>query len=36
MILLALAVIVNVIARIIVGRGRLKDTDVTLTEAEAL
>jgi phosphate transport system permease protein len=35
-ILLALAVIVNVIARIIVGRGGLKDTEVTLTEAEAL
>ncbi|MGA8744835.1 MAG: phosphate ABC transporter permease subunit PstC [Solirubrobacterales bacterium] len=35
-ILLALAVIVNVIARVIVGRGKLKDTEVTLTEAEAL
>ena len=35
-ILLVFAVIVNVIARIIVQRGTLKDTDVTPTEAEAL
>lgn len=35
-ILLAFAVIVNVIARLIVQRGTLKDTEVTLTEAEAL
>jgi len=36
LILLAFAVIVNVIARIIVQRSRLEDTDVTPTEAEAL
>ena len=36
MILLVFAVSVNVIARLIVQRGKLKDTDVTLTEAEAL
>jgi phosphate transport system permease protein len=36
LILLAFAVIVNVVARIIVQRGRLADTDVTPTEAEAL
>jgi phosphate transport system permease protein len=36
LILLVFAVIVNVIARIIVQRGQLKDTDVTPTEAEAL
>ncbi len=35
-ILLVFAVIVNVIARLIVQRGTLKDTGVTLTEAEAL
>lgn len=35
-ILLVFAVAVNVIARLIVQRGRLKDTDVTPTEAEAL
>jgi phosphate transport system permease protein len=36
LILLVFAVIVNVIARLIVQRGKLKDGDVTLTEAEAL
>ena len=36
LILLAFAVIVNVIARVIVARGRLKDTFATPTEAEAL
>jgi phosphate transport system permease protein len=36
LILLAFAVIVNVIARIIVQRSRLDDVDVTPTEAEAL
>ncbi len=36
LILLVFAVIVNVIARMIVGRSRLRDTDATLTEAEAL
>jgi phosphate transport system permease protein len=36
LILLVFAVIVNVIARLIVQRGKLKDTDATLTEAEAL
>ena len=36
LILLAFAVIVNVVARLIVQRGALKDTDVTPTEAEAL
>jgi phosphate transport system permease protein len=36
LILLVFAVVVNVIARIIVQRGQLKDTDVTPTEAEAL
>jgi phosphate transport system permease protein len=36
LILLAFAVIVNVIARVIVQRGTLKDTDVTPTEAGAL
>jgi phosphate transport system permease protein len=36
LILLVFAVVVNVIARLIVQRGRLKDTDATLTEAEAL
>jgi len=35
-ILLVFAVLVNVVARIIVKRGTLKDTDVTPTEAEAL
>lgn len=35
-ILLVFAVAVNVIARLIVQRGQLKDTDVTPTEAEAL
>jgi phosphate transport system permease protein len=36
LILLVFAVIVNVVARIIVQRGGLKDVDVTPTEAEAL
>jgi phosphate transport system permease protein len=36
LILLVFAVIVNVIARLIVQRGKLKDTDATVTEAEAL
>jgi phosphate transport system permease protein len=36
LILLVFAIVVNVIARLIVQRGKLKDTDVTLTEAEAL
>jgi phosphate transport system permease protein len=36
LILLVFAVVVNVIARLIVQRGKLKDSDVTLTEAEAL
>jgi phosphate transport system permease protein len=36
LILLIFAVVVNVIARIIVQRGALKDVDVTPTEAEAL
>jgi phosphate transport system permease protein len=36
LILLVFAVAVNVIARIVVQRGQLKDTDVTPTEAEAL
>ncbi len=36
LILLIFAVVVNVIARLIVQRGKLKDTDATLTEAEAL
>jgi phosphate transport system permease protein len=36
LILLVFAVLVNVIARLIVQRGKLKDTDATLTEAEAL
>jgi phosphate transport system permease protein len=36
LILLVFAVVVNVIARVIVQRGRLKDVDVTPTEAEAL
>jgi phosphate transport system permease protein len=36
LILLVFAIAVNVIARVIVQRGRLKDTDVTPTEAEAL
>jgi phosphate transport system permease protein len=36
LILLIFAVIVNVIARVIVQRGHLKDTDVTPTEVEAL
>ena len=36
LILLVFAAVVNVIARLIVQRGKLKDTDVTLTEAEAL
>ncbi|HVC07516.1 MAG TPA: phosphate ABC transporter permease subunit PstC [Solirubrobacterales bacterium] len=35
-ILLAFAVIVNIIARLIVQRGSLRDRNVTLTEAEAL
>jgi phosphate transport system permease protein len=36
LILLVFAVIVNVVARIVVQRGTLKDIDVTPTEAEAL
>jgi phosphate transport system permease protein len=36
LILLVFAVVVNVIARLIVQRGKFKDTDTTLTEAEAL
>ena len=36
LILLVFAVVVNVIARLIVQRGKIKDTNVTLTEAEAL
>jgi phosphate transport system permease protein len=36
LILLVFAVVVNVIARVIVQRGKIKDTDVTLVEAEAL
>jgi phosphate transport system permease protein len=36
LILLVFAVVVNVIARLIVQRGKLKDTEATLTEAEAL
>jgi phosphate transport system permease protein len=36
LILLVFAIAVNVIARVIVQRGHLKDTDVTPTEAEAL
>ncbi len=36
LILLVFAVVVNVIARLIVQRGKLKDSDATLTEAEAL
>jgi phosphate transport system permease protein len=36
LILLVFAIVVNGIARLIVRRGKLKDTDVTLTEAEAL
>ena len=36
LILLVFAVLVNVIARLIVQRGKIKDTDVTLVEAEAL
>jgi phosphate transport system permease protein len=36
LILLVFAVVVNVIARVIVQRGHLKDTDVTPTEVEAL
>jgi phosphate transport system permease protein len=36
LILLVFAVVVNVIARLIVQRGNLKETDATLTEAEAL
>jgi phosphate transport system permease protein len=36
LILLVFAVVVNVIARLIVQRGKLKDADATLTEAEAL
>jgi phosphate transport system permease protein len=36
LILLVFAVVVNVIARLIVQRGKIKDSDVTLTEAEAL
>lgn len=36
LILLVFAVVVNVVARLIVQRGKLKDTDATLTEAEAL
>ena len=36
LILLVFAVIVNVIARIIVQRGKIKDVDVTETEAAAL
>jgi phosphate transport system permease protein len=36
LILLVFAIAVNVIARVIVQRGQLKDTDVTPTEAEAL
>ena len=36
LILLVFAVVVNVIARLIVQRGKLEDSDMTLTEAEAL
>jgi len=36
LILLVFAVLVNVIARVIVQRGKLEDTDVTLVEAEGL
>jgi phosphate transport system permease protein len=36
LILLIFAVVVNAIARVIVQRGQLKDTDVSATEAEAL
>jgi phosphate transport system permease protein len=36
LILLAFAIVVNVVARVIVQRGTLKDTDVTPTEAGAL
>jgi phosphate transport system permease protein len=36
LILLVFAVVVNVIARLIVQRGKIKDTDATLVEAEAL
>jgi phosphate transport system permease protein len=36
LILLVFAVVVNVVARLIVQRGKIKDTDVTLVEAEAL
>ncbi len=36
LILLVFAVIVNVIARVIVQRGKIKDVDVTVTEAAAL
>jgi phosphate transport system permease protein len=36
LILLVFAVVVNVIARLIVQRGKIKDTDVTLVEAEGL
>ena len=35
-ILLIFAIIVNIVARIIVQRGTIKDVDVTPTEAEAL
>ncbi len=36
LILLVFAVVVNVVARLIVQRGKIKDTEATLTEAEAL
>ena len=36
LILLVFAVLVNVVARVIVQRSKLKDVDVTPTEAEAL
>ena len=36
LILLVFAVLVNIVARVIVQRGSLKDVDVTPTEAEAL
>jgi phosphate transport system permease protein len=36
LILLVFAVVVNVIARVIVSRGTLREADMTLTEAEAL
>jgi ABC-type phosphate transport system permease subunit len=36
LILLVFAIVVNVVARVIVQRGRIKDVHVTPTEAEAL